>query len=260
MLENKIDNSKLGITKKDELQVLDTSQENITWRTGAVGEKIWMGSLTVAPSAESNVQHHAQSNTVHYVLNGQASFFYGKGYKKVIELNEGDFIYIPSYQPYMYQNNNDATPLQIITTMAPSYQLEYLNKDDIVMNSENDNSQEEISVVKSSDLMDSTSQTKNMPRKTAVQAPNLWIGRVTGETAMDSGTHHHGEAETAGFIISGTTELLYGEGYEDYEKYNQGDFLRVPAYLPHIERNPSKTEPIEFLTARNPRNVVVNID
>ena len=259
MFESKVDNSKLGKTEKNELEIVDTKQKNITWKVGSAGEKIWMGNLVAEPNANSNAQHHEQSDTVHYVLNGEAMFYYGEGYKNAVQLNEGDFIYIPPYQPYMYQNNSDSETLNIITTMAPTYQVIYLDKDEAVVNPEAANDQE-ISVVKASDLIDSTDQTKNMPRRTAVQASNLWIGRVTGEAGMDSGTHHHGEAETAGFIISGTTKLLYGEGYEDYEEYNPGDFLRVPTYLPHIERNPSETEPIEFLTARNPRNIVVNID
>lgn len=40
----------------------------------------------------------------------------------------------------------------------------------------------------------------------------------------------------------------------------KGDFLRVPPFVPHIERNMSQTETVEFLTARNPANIVVNLD
>lgn len=260
MFVSKVDNSKLSKTKKNELKVVDTKQKSLIWKEGISGEKIWMGALIAEPSAKSNAQHHEHSDTVHYILNGEAMFFYGEGYKDSVQLNEGDFIYVPPHQPYMFQNNNDSERLHIVTTMAPSYQVTYVDKNEIVMSQGMANDKEEISVIKASDLSDLTNQTKNMPRKTAVQTPNLWIGRVTGEAAMNSGTHHHGEAETSGFIISGTTKLLYGDGYEDYLEYSTGDFLRVPSYLPHIEQNPSKTEPIEFLTARNPKNIVVNLD
>src|SRR5699024_8325765 len=220
--------------------------------------KIWMGALLAEPQAKSLYQHHGHSNVVHYVLSGNATFFYGKGYKKFVQLDEGDFIHVTPYQPYMFQNSN-SKQLHIITTMAPTYQITYVDQNETVEN-QGTTDDGEISVVKTTDLSDSTKQTANMPRKTAVQASNLWIGRVTGETAMDSGAHHHGEAETSGFIISGVTRLLHGEEYGEYVEYHPGDFLRVPAILPHIEQNPSKTEPIEFLTARNPRNIVVNLD
>lgn len=208
MFKSKVDNSKLGKTEKNELKIVDTKQKKLTWKEGVSGEKIWMGALTAERSAKSIAQHHEQSDTVHYVLNGKAMFFYGEGYKSSVKLNEGDFIYIPPYQSYMFQNNSDSEKLHIVTTMAPSYQVTYVDQNEIVVSKGVANDEEGISVIKASDLRDSTNQTNNMPRKTAVQAPNLWIGRVTGEAAMDSGRHHHGEAETSGFIISGTTQLL----------------------------------------------------
>jgi uncharacterized RmlC-like cupin family protein len=39
-----------------------------------------------------------------------------------------------------------------------------------------------------------------------------------------------------------------------------GDFAYVPPYVPHVERNLSDTEPVEFVTSRFPGNVVVNLD
>ncbi|MCM3568084.1 cupin domain-containing protein [Neobacillus mesonae] len=259
MLNSKVDYSQLGITKKNELKVEKTKNLNITWKTGTAGEKIWMGKIIAEPSAESAAQHHQESDTVHYVLKGKAVFFYGEGYKSSVELNEGDFIYIPPYHPYIYKNGSNVESFDIVTTMAPNYKVEYVDQNENI-EIPGDDITGEVLIVRASDLNDLTNQTKNMPRRTAVQAPNLWIGRVTGEPAMDSGEHHHGEAETAGFIISGITRLLHGERYEDYEEYEPGDFLRVPPYLPHIERNMSNTDTVEFLTARNPRNIVVNIE
>ncbi|MFJ7728483.1 cupin domain-containing protein [Neobacillus sp. NPDC097160] len=260
MSNSKVDYSQLGITKKNELKVEETQHLNITWKTGTAGEKIWMGKMIAEPLAESAAQHHQQSNTVHYVLKGKAVFFYGEGYENSVELNEGDFIYIPPYHPYIYKNASNNESLDIVTTMAPYYQIVYVDRNENSKIPRDGNKGEEVSIVRASDLTELTNQTKHMPRRTAVQAPNLWIGRVTGEPAMDSGAHHHGEAETAGFIISGNTRLLHGERYEDYVEYEPGDFLRVPPYLPHIERNVSNSETVEFLTARNPRNIVINLE
>jgi uncharacterized RmlC-like cupin family protein len=254
-----VDYSQLGITKKNALKVEETQHLNISWKTGTFGEKIWMGQVIAEPGAESAAQHHKQSDTVHYVLKGKAVFSYGEGYANSVELNEGDFIYIPPYHPYKFKNASNINSLDLVTTMAPYYQVVYVARDENI-EIPRDVNKGEVSIVRVSDLNDLTNQTNNMPRKTAVQAPNLWIGRVTGEPAKDSGTHHHGEAETAGFIISGNTQLLHGEGYEFFVDYEPGDFLRVPPFLPHIERNMSSTNTVEFLTARNPRNIVVNIN
>ena len=260
MLNSKVDYRELGVTKKNELKIEETEHLNISVKRGVVGEKIWMGYIVADPSAESLPQHHQESDTVHYVLNGKMIVSYGEGYKNSVELNEGDFIYIPPYHPYTFKNTSNTESLNIVTTMAPYFKVEYLDRNENLEISSNVNKGEGVSIVRASDLNNLTNQTKNMPRKTAVQAPNLWIGRVTGEPSKDSGAHHHGEAETAGFIISGKTRIVHGEGYKDYEEYETGDFLRVPPFLPHIERNVSKTETVEFLTARNPRNIVVNLD
>jgi uncharacterized RmlC-like cupin family protein len=77
---------------------------------------------------------------------------------------------------------------------------------------------------------------------------------------MRSVPHHHGEAETAGFVMSGRARIYFGEDYEEYVDMERGDFCYVPAYLPHIEANLSDTEPLVFLTCRTPDNIVVNLE
>jgi uncharacterized RmlC-like cupin family protein len=77
---------------------------------------------------------------------------------------------------------------------------------------------------------------------------------------MDSEPHHHGEAETGGYVISGNAEVFYGENYENHAEIGPGDFIFVPPYLKHMERNASNKEPVEFVTVRTPSNVVVNLD
>ncbi|AOV09152.1 hypothetical protein BI350_07945 [Sporosarcina ureilytica] len=143
--------------------------------------------------------------------------------------------------------------------MASTHQIVYLERDEHVQVPAEFN-KEEVLVVRASELDGSTDQTKNMPRKTGIQSTKIWIGRVTGEPASDSGAHHHGEAETGGFIISGTTRILYGQNYQEYAEFVSGDFVHVPPFVPHIERNLNDTEAVEFLTARNPRNIVVNLE
>jgi uncharacterized RmlC-like cupin family protein len=115
-------------------------------------------------------------------------------------------------------------------------------------------------------MHDHTAQTPGMIRRAAVDkesvgSEKLWFGRVTCPPGLNSGPHHHGEAETAGHMLSGDRiRIYYGEDYKEFVEIAPGDFLFVPAYAPHIEVNMSDTESAEFVTARSPTNIVFNID
>jgi uncharacterized RmlC-like cupin family protein len=95
--------------------------------------------------------------------------------------------------------------------------------------------------------------------ETGGQSEGLWVGRVTGEPGMDSGPHHHGEAETVGYVLSGQFVLFYGENFAEQVELGPGDFIYVPPFVPHIERNLSATESVEFVSIRRPDNIVVNL-
>lgn len=120
-----------------------------------------------------------------------------------------------------------------------------------------------IRLVRSGDASADTSQTAGMARRSGVDssigATKLWMGRVTGLPGMNSGPHHHGDAETGGYVLSGKCRIYYGTDYKEFVECLPGDFVFVPAFLPHIEENPSSDEPVEFVTARSPKNIVVNL-
>jgi uncharacterized RmlC-like cupin family protein len=115
-------------------------------------------------------------------------------------------------------------------------------------------------------LHDHTAQTAGMLRRSAVDkestgSERLWFGRVTCPAGLNSGPHHHAEAETAGHMLSGDRIRVYfGNNYEEYIEVKPGDYLFVPAYVPHIEVNMSDTEEAEFIAARTPGNIVVPLD
>lgn len=123
----------------------------------------------------------------------------------------------------------------------------------------------EVIAIPAEDLSDDTAQTTGLPRTSGVSAEtcgakNLWFGQPTGPPGMDSDPHHHGEAETGGYILSGHCRIYYGADYDKTVDLGPGDFVYVPPYLPHVERNLSDTEPVEFLTTRTPGNIVINLD
>jgi uncharacterized RmlC-like cupin family protein len=120
-----------------------------------------------------------------------------------------------------------------------------------------------VRVVRAPDATDQTGQSTGLVRRMGVGAPTgaarIWMGVTIGPPGMDSGPHHHGEAETAGYIVRGHCRVLWGEKYEHHVDVGPGDFLFIPPYLPHIEQNRTD-EPVELIISRSPDNIVVNLD
>jgi uncharacterized RmlC-like cupin family protein len=68
---------------------------------------------------------------------------------------------------------------------------------------------------------------------------------------MASGAHHHGDAESSIFVVSGHARFTWGDRLEHGRDTGPGDFIYVPPRVIHAERNLSETEPFVFVVARN---------
>lgn len=66
--------------------------------------------------------------------------------------------------------------------------------------------------------------------------------------------HLHLGYETAIYIIQGQVETRYGPGLSEAVTNQAGDFLFIPANLPHQPRNLSDTEAAIAIVARNDPN------
>jgi len=66
--------------------------------------------------------------------------------------------------------------------------------------------------------------------------------------------HFHAGHETAICILSGEAGMWYGEGLREHVWLEAGDFLYIPANMPHLPYNPSATEPCVGLLARTDPN------
>lgn len=108
---------------------------------------------------------------------------------------------------------------------------------------------------------DQTSQARRFagvtPRNTEVE--HLWFGKVYTAVGEASDPHHHGIAETGGYVLQGSAFLRFGENFEEVVYADEGDFIFVPPHLPHIEGNASRTKELIWLTTRQPDNIVVNL-
>ncbi|MCW0193425.1 MAG: cupin domain-containing protein [Rhodococcus sp.] len=90
-------------------------------------------------------------------------------------------------------------------------------------------------------------------------ATKIWFGKVTNEPGYRSLPHHHGEAETGGYVLTGSARIYFGNDFSEYVDMSEGDFVFVPPWMPHVEVNMSTTEELVWLTARTPDNIVVNL-
>ncbi|HMB22938.1 MAG: cupin domain-containing protein [Chloroflexota bacterium] len=66
--------------------------------------------------------------------------------------------------------------------------------------------------------------------------------------------HVHQGYETAIYLLSGRVETRYGPGLRDSVINEAGDFIFIPADVPHQPVNLSATEPAHALVARNDPN------
>jgi uncharacterized RmlC-like cupin family protein len=66
--------------------------------------------------------------------------------------------------------------------------------------------------------------------------------------------HLHANHETAIYILQGTTEMWYGEGLRERLSAGAGEFVYIPAGMPHLPVNSSATEPAIAVLARTDPN------
>ena len=68
------------------------------------------------------------------------------------------------------------------------------------------------------------------------------MGWISISPPGSSGAHHHGDAESAIYIISGKVRMYFGENLETTVDAEAGDFIYVAPNTVHIEENLSETE------------------
>ena len=66
--------------------------------------------------------------------------------------------------------------------------------------------------------------------------------------------HKHEAHETAIYVISGEGAMYYGERLEHHLESLTGDFVYIPANVPHLPYNLSQTEPCVAVIARTDPN------
>src|SRR5512132_3728805 len=113
----------------------------------------------------------------------------------------------------------------------------------------------DIRIVKPQQRDAATAQTPGMVRTAGVSAATcgaagVWMGEVTNEPGFRSGAHHHGDVESAIFVLEGTIRFRWGARLEHSAEASAGDFIFVPAQLVHQEINASPSDRVVAILAR----------
>lgn len=87
--------------------------------------------------------------------------------------------------------------------------------------------------------------------QTTVGAQKIWLGYVELGAGLVSAMHHHGEAESGIYIISGEARFFTGERLDQAFDAHAGDFIWVPPHLVHVEMNASRSELVRMVVARS---------
>lgn len=101
-----------------------------------------------------------------------------------------------------------------------------------------------------------------MTREAAISASTtgsqvLWVGHVVLAPGMRSAHHHHGDSESAIYIISGRARFLTGDRLDQTHDADAGDFVWVPPHVRHVEMNLSDDDPVIMVVARSTQDAIV---
>ena len=119
--------------------------------------------------------------------------------------------------------------------------------------------------IRAADLSADTGQTPGMSRTEAVSARSVgservWMGQTAVGPRTASGNHHHGDSETAIYVVSGHPVFVFAEGDREVRLTPEpGDYVFVPPYVPHREENPTDEDAVVVIARSSQEAIVVNL-
>jgi uncharacterized RmlC-like cupin family protein len=122
-----------------------------------------------------------------------------------------------------------------------------------------------IQIIRPHQRSTATAQTTGMRREAAISpeltgSQTLWVGLVTTPPGTDAGWHHHGDCESAIYVVSGRARFSWGKHGENTAEVSAGDFLSVPPNLIHREQALGD-EPLVAVVARGcASTITVNVE
>jgi uncharacterized RmlC-like cupin family protein len=108
-----------------------------------------------------------------------------------------------------------------------------------------------------------TAQSSGMQRLAGISADlsgseGIWMGETHMSPGSRSEDHHHGESETGIYVVSGHPVFVFlDNNVETRIDAGPGDYVYVPAFVPHREENPSPDEEAVVVLARTTQEAIV---
>lgn len=87
-----------------------------------------------------------------------------------------------------------------------------------------------------------------------VGSSHIHMQLVTIPPGAQAKAHRHEAHETALYVLSGISGMWYGDDLEQHLEAGAGDFVYIPAGVPHLPYNPSTTEPCTAVISRTDPN------
>ena len=119
--------------------------------------------------------------------------------------------------------------------------------------------------VRAGQLSADTAQSPGMQRREAISATTvgserIWMGQTHVQPGTRSADHHHGEAETAIYVLAGRPEFVFldpDSGEATRIVASPGDYIFVPPYTPHREENNDPDQEAVVVLARSTQEAIV---
>ncbi|HEX2281632.1 MAG TPA: cupin domain-containing protein [Thermomicrobiales bacterium] len=113
-----------------------------------------------------------------------------------------------------------------------------------------------VSVTRSSELLRSKQGLQNIDGVSAEMSGStgLWLGMIRIPPGARANAHFHEAHETAIYVLEGSGEMWYGDELQEHMTFTAGDFIYIPAGVPHVPANPSATDYVIGIAARTDPN------
>jgi uncharacterized RmlC-like cupin family protein len=119
--ESAVPDQAMGVRVVKPLQLDNqTAQTTGMRRLAAISQRLvgsqglWAGVMLAEPNTASSVHHHGPLETVVYVLSGASKVRWGSRLEHEVDLEPGDFVFIPPYEVHQEINPSPDQPTQWI--------------------------------------------------------------------------------------------------------------------------------------------------
>jgi uncharacterized RmlC-like cupin family protein len=86
-----------------------------------------------------------------------------------------------------------------------------------------------------------------------VESERIALQLVRIQPGIRSQAHSHGEHESAAYVLEGEVVTWYGEALEKHVVATAGDFVFIPAGVPHVAANYGETDAVALMARSDPQ-------